>query len=371
MRSGTARADFREAAGHEHELNERQREVLALVAKGLTNAQIGERLGMTLDGAKWNVSEILTKLGLASREEAAEYWRWRHGSVWSRVRGWLGAPLLKIAGAGAATILAVGFVAALSSEDEPPLVAQWVLEGTFSNRREGAHAVMEPPEAADRGVMRWIWVDDSHWRWEVRYETRRDGTADTFAVADGEFIHFYEAQSNWHYRIPIAALPEGWSAMLGSMASGPFRQLAATSIDAYISKRKIDQQPDSFITTELWKSGTADVLGIPTEIIESTPSWANSEFRTSGGIRREWVEPNHLLVVKSTSEGNDGSEQSRSEITSLRFDVPLKASELVFHPPPGSCDMGEGTPRRPDQQIPQGVPDVDEWLREQRCGKAE
>jgi hypothetical protein len=48
---------------------------------------------MSLDGAKWNVSEILSKLGLASREEAGEYWRWRHGGVWSRVRALFGTPL--------------------------------------------------------------------------------------------------------------------------------------------------------------------------------------------------------------------------------------------------------------------------------------
>jgi DNA-binding CsgD family transcriptional regulator len=163
MRGGTTTgADFREAARHEHELNERQREVLALVASGLTNAEIGERLGMTLDGAKWNVSEILTKLGLESREHAAEYWRWRHGGVWARVRGWLGAPLLKVAGAGAAAVLGVGVVAALSSEDEPPeppMVAAWVLEGEFYQRREMAAWVLEAPEAADRGTVRWVNID--------------------------------------------------------------------------------------------------------------------------------------------------------------------------------------------------------------------
>ncbi|MCK9517751.1 MAG: LuxR C-terminal-related transcriptional regulator [Dehalococcoidia bacterium] len=40
-------------------LNERQQTVLALIAKGKTNPEIAESLGMTLDGAKWNVSEIL------------------------------------------------------------------------------------------------------------------------------------------------------------------------------------------------------------------------------------------------------------------------------------------------------------------------
>ncbi len=53
----------------------RQREVLDLIARGLTNAEIAERLDVTLAGAKWHVSEVLSKLGADSREEAAEYWR--------------------------------------------------------------------------------------------------------------------------------------------------------------------------------------------------------------------------------------------------------------------------------------------------------
>lgn len=60
----------------------RQREVLDLLAKGLTNGQIAEALGISLDGAKWHVSEIIARLGVDTREEAAEYWRKQNGLVW-------------------------------------------------------------------------------------------------------------------------------------------------------------------------------------------------------------------------------------------------------------------------------------------------
>jgi DNA-binding CsgD family transcriptional regulator len=63
------------ATGSKRKLTPRQREVLALVAAGKTNREIGDALGMTLDGAKFHVSEIIAKLGVASREEAAEWWR--------------------------------------------------------------------------------------------------------------------------------------------------------------------------------------------------------------------------------------------------------------------------------------------------------
>jgi two-component system, NarL family, response regulator DevR len=55
------------------ELTEREREVLALVAKGYTNKQIAEALYVTEKTARNHVSHILDKLGLARRSEAAAY----------------------------------------------------------------------------------------------------------------------------------------------------------------------------------------------------------------------------------------------------------------------------------------------------------
>lgn len=60
---------------YKHDLTPRQREVLELIVRGRTNAEIAQRLGLSLDGAKWHVGEILSKLNLDSREQAADYWR--------------------------------------------------------------------------------------------------------------------------------------------------------------------------------------------------------------------------------------------------------------------------------------------------------
>lgn len=57
----------------------RQREVLDLLVRGKTNGEIASALGISLDGAKWHVSEIITRLGVDSRDEAAEYWRHHNG----------------------------------------------------------------------------------------------------------------------------------------------------------------------------------------------------------------------------------------------------------------------------------------------------
>jgi NarL family two-component system response regulator LiaR len=54
-------------------LSEREIEVLKLVARGFSNQQIAERLIISPKTAKTHVSNILSKLGLASRTQAAVY----------------------------------------------------------------------------------------------------------------------------------------------------------------------------------------------------------------------------------------------------------------------------------------------------------
>jgi len=56
-------------------LSERQRRVLEGVAAGKSNGVIAGELGITLDGVKWHVSELLGETGLASRQELAEWYR--------------------------------------------------------------------------------------------------------------------------------------------------------------------------------------------------------------------------------------------------------------------------------------------------------
>ena len=54
-------------------MTEREREVLALVARGYTNKQIAEALYVSEKTARNHVSHILEKLGLARRSEAAAF----------------------------------------------------------------------------------------------------------------------------------------------------------------------------------------------------------------------------------------------------------------------------------------------------------
>ncbi len=102
-------------------LTARQEDVLRLMAEGATNGQIAERLGLSLEGAKWHIREIFGRLGVDSREEAVAAW---HGGRRARRLGWL-APLPLAGGLAATLVVAAGAVALAwgRSEDDRGAVA--------------------------------------------------------------------------------------------------------------------------------------------------------------------------------------------------------------------------------------------------------
>lgn len=109
-----------------HHRTGRQREVLDLLARGRTNAQIADSLGVSLDGAKWHVREIMAELDAPTREDAAEYWRAYNGlpSRFSRfAHGLVGLSFLRGAALAGGAIAAVGFAVAVTfvafGGDEP------------------------------------------------------------------------------------------------------------------------------------------------------------------------------------------------------------------------------------------------------------
>lgn len=93
---------------------EREREVLALIGRGYTNGQIAEELGLSFPTAKWYVSEIISKLGVESREEVAAYWRAERSMArrWKRMtHALVGLPMLKFGIGGTAVAGVAGSAA--------------------------------------------------------------------------------------------------------------------------------------------------------------------------------------------------------------------------------------------------------------------
>ena len=95
-------------------LTPREQEVMALLREGLTNQQIADRLGISRSGVAYHVSEILSKLGVATREEAAA-WQPEAPAPRLRLPAAFAFPLHRLAGipayklAGGAAIGAAGF----------------------------------------------------------------------------------------------------------------------------------------------------------------------------------------------------------------------------------------------------------------------
>ncbi|MGE3075110.1 MAG: helix-turn-helix transcriptional regulator [Dehalococcoidia bacterium] len=134
--------------GGEAHWTPREREVLERISRGLTNFEIAQDLGISLDGAKWHVSQILSKLGVTSREEAATYWKRRR---WRRTAGRLTslklAPLalrvaVSVAALGGGTAIVAALILARQSsegaaEEDASLGDQPTITGEQATLRVG------------------------------------------------------------------------------------------------------------------------------------------------------------------------------------------------------------------------------------------
>lgn len=124
-------------------LTPREWDVLALLREGLTNEQVAQRLGITERTVKFHVSEILSKLGVASRQQAASWQPEARGRPW-----WLAAAapvafLWRRAASGWLPAAAAGAVAVAVAAGVGALV--WGLVRTEGER--DARAVPAVPAA--------------------------------------------------------------------------------------------------------------------------------------------------------------------------------------------------------------------------------
>lgn len=135
------------------EVTDRQLEVARLVAAGRTNPEIAEALGITLDGAKYHVSELLGRLGLERREEIAGWYREEARPRRTRwLRALIGSPLAAgatAAGVAGAVVLGVLLVSALDgARAEDPASPAATVSPTPTEAIEVPAGSLPPPIAS-------------------------------------------------------------------------------------------------------------------------------------------------------------------------------------------------------------------------------
>jgi DNA-binding CsgD family transcriptional regulator len=125
------------------EVTPRQREVARLIAEGYTNERIAQELGITHDGAKYHVSELLGRLGFERREQvAAWYQAQERRPLRERMRTLVGTPLAW----GAGGVAAIAAVALLIAAFEGALLGGGDAEGDVASPGLGASGPIELPE---------------------------------------------------------------------------------------------------------------------------------------------------------------------------------------------------------------------------------
>jgi DNA-binding CsgD family transcriptional regulator len=97
------------------ELTQREREIFAFMDRGLTNQEIADRLGISVPGVKYHVSQILAKLGVASRREVGAGRNWLV-IAWRAGLGLAAAALV-------AGLVALAVAVILADGDESPSLA--------------------------------------------------------------------------------------------------------------------------------------------------------------------------------------------------------------------------------------------------------
>ena len=151
---------------HDDILTPREWEVLSLLKEGCSNEEIAERLGIGVNGAKYHVSNIISKLGVRSRKEAAEQ------VVAPRQRGFAFPAILSktglftalagsllIVSVAALSLLAVG-VAINGSRTTNVLPTSTVsaAEESRSEVPESTPALSSPINSEDLGTQQQVWI---------------------------------------------------------------------------------------------------------------------------------------------------------------------------------------------------------------------
>lgn len=330
------------------ELTLREREVASLMAKGLTNSQIGDALGVGLETAKTHVSNVIAKTGAANRQEAAQVWQ-NHNRLPTRLRrrarGLVSVPfILKVTvGSGATALVTVIVVFSIlhlrpGTEGGTPNTPQpYLFEGTVLTS-DNSLVVGTPLEDSQplqtRETAVRIWRD-TETKWRVETESDGDGrTLSTLRVADGQRV--------WFYKDGEYGRLEGEGAMSSALGSVvPFGPIDLQVVLAGFDDQEFDYR----------NVGTETIFGRDLHIYEYGPLRRELDPRSQQdieyGVGSFSYDPELQLVLRSTMDLRPPEETDSTVVikveavaTSLDLSPEFEPALFEFSPPADSVDAG-------------------------------
>lgn len=367
---------------HPDILTPREWEVLELVREGLTNEQIAERLGISRDGVKYHVSEILSKLGLSSRQEAAA-WQPERRPWWAVAPAFLGWTLkqlslptaAKVAG-GVAVVAVAGGVGVLvwavvatggpAGEDRELTLADLsdlTLEEAYARIEEAItrpgfvlHSTIEAMGPDDAGEMTpyytkefWIDADLRTLREEFRLDPGRDSydiAEEGLAIVAGDYIYLPDDPGE-ALRFEVEHFcPGSRDAILSrllecgeSQVSGPLPELLETRIEP---GQEYEGRPAFAIVFE-WETAddAATTFRLYVDRDSSLPIARVIEWRQQGALRGEMVSVyDHEFVPADTLPPDlfdprsigYGAEDEDALLEEIARDVPVYWLGSEFEP---------------------------------------
>ncbi|MEX0683682.1 MAG: LuxR C-terminal-related transcriptional regulator [Dehalococcoidia bacterium] len=181
---------------HPDLLTSREAQVLDLIREGSTNPQIAEHLDISVETVKQHVSQVLAKLGVTTREEAAAWQPEQEHRWWSTPRAAfaLGGSAIVVAALIGLTILAWD---ALESEDNAALPDGPPLVEPENATVEDVYAALSEYLASQQDVLH-MTVEgfyEADFRFDYRVEAwvfpkaeamRSEGVAETSGDQDGD-----------------------------------------------------------------------------------------------------------------------------------------------------------------------------------------
>ncbi len=334
---------FAFAREHEHELNPRQRHVLALIERGRTNQEIADELGITLAGAKWHVSEILSKLGLASREEAAEYWHARNGRLARRltrpIRGLAGlVPLKWAAGGAGALCVALAVFAILSAARD-----DGEFKGAYIETRLTVHERRIPDEfgrpVPEPGYVTRVWYGP-----EFAGSFERGVSVGTIsedlitAGYDGERFWFHQAAENSLSWSDVDEPRPSFRAEPPAPYPGP---VDASDLEDFVRKTR-ERAPEMLVEVQ----GTRTILGRDTTgvrygpisrfgLIDDPPTGAEGQ---PNGFITAWIDLERMVVMRIDYDYPD--QFTTLEVVDIEWDRAQPPERLDSGPPVGATEGG-------------------------------